>query len=191
MSNVNSPNGFRLARHMGGGTGNRLSRYHIAGAYGSNIVSGDAVEPTTTSKNIIRPTAATDRLIGIFDGCFYLDPNQSQPQYNRLWPAAQAIVANSVVDCQVYDDPAAVFECQMSGAFALTGIGSLADLVIGTANTSIKTSGDAIDSTTVDGSGTVFRIEDVVNRPDNSTAAFARVLVKISKHYLAGAATGI
>jgi hypothetical protein len=191
MANTNSPNGFKVARHGGGGTANRLSRYHIAGAYSSNIVTGDAVEQTTTSKNVIRPTAATDRLIGIFDGCFYLDPNQSQPQYNRLWPASQAVVAGSLPDCQVYDDPATLFEVQVSGAFTLANIGSLADLVIGTANTSIKISADAIDSTTLDASGTVFRVDDLVDRPDNAVGSFAKVLVKISKHYLAGAATGI
>jgi hypothetical protein len=191
MANLNSPNGFKVANHRMGGTANRLGRYHIAGGYSSNIVTGDAVEPTTTSKNIIRPTAATDRLMGVFDGCFYLDPNQSQPQYNRLWPASQAIVSGSTVDCQVYDDPATVFEASMSGAFALTGIGSLADLVIGSANVSIKVSGDAIDSTTVDASGSVFRIQDIVNRPDNAVGSFAKVLVTISKHYLNGALTGI
>lgn len=191
MANTNAPNGFKVARHMSGGTANRLSRYHIAGAYASNIVSGDAVEPTTTSKNIIRPTAATDRLVGIFDGCFYLDPNQSQPQYNRLWPASQAVVAGSLPDCQVYDDPNTLFEVQVSGAFTLANIGSLADLVIGTANTSIKISADAIDSTTLDASGVVFRVDDIVDRPDNAVGSFAKVLVKISKHYLAGAATGI
>lgn len=191
MANVNAPNGFKVAKHRSGGTANRLSRYHIAGAYASAIVAGDAVEPTTTSKNIIRPGAATDRLIGVFDGCLYLDPNQSAPQYNRLWPAAQAIVAGSTVDCQVYDDPMTLFEAQVSGAFTLANIGSLADLVIGTENVSIKVSTDAIDSTTLDASGVVFRVDDLVNRPDNAVGSFARVLVSISKHYLAGAQTGI
>lgn len=191
MANTNAPNGFRVARHGRGGTANRLSRYHIAGGYSSNIVSGDAVVPVNTTKNVARPTAATDRLQGVFDGCFYLDPNQSQPQYNRLWPASQTIVTGSVPDCQVYDDPSTLFEVQVSGAFAAANIGSLADLVIGTANTSIKISADAIDSTTLDASGVVFKVDDIVDRPDNIVGSFAKVLVFISKHYLAGAMTGI
>lgn len=191
MANINSPSGFKVANHKGGGTANRMGRYHIAGGYGTNICAGDAVIPTATSKNVARPGSATDRLIGVFDGCFYLDPNQSAPQYNRLWPASQVILSGSAVDCQVYDDPNDVFEAQMSNAFAATGIGSLADLVIGTANVNVKTSADAIDSTTVDASGTVFRIEDIVNRPDNAVGQYAKVLVSISKHYRAGAQTGI
>lgn len=191
MANTNAPNGFKVARHARGGTANRLSRYHIAGGYSSNIVSGDAVIPVNTSKNVSRPAAATDRLQGIFDGCFYLDPNQSAPQYNRLWPASQAVVSGSLPDCQVYDDPSTLFEVQVSAAFTLANIGSLADLVIGAANTSIKISADAIDSTTLDASGTVFKVDDLVDRPDNAVGSFAKVLVLISKHYLAGAMTGI
>lgn len=191
MANTNAPNGFRVTRHYSGGTANRRSRYHIAGAYGTDIFVGDAVEPTTTTKNIIRPTAATDRLIGVFDGCFYLDPNQSAPQYNRRWPASQAIVSGSTPDAWVYDDPHTLFEVQASGAFTLAAIGSLADLVIGTGNAFTKVSGDAIDSTTFDASGTVFKVMDIINRPDNAVGNFARLEVAISKHYLNGALTAI
>lgn len=193
MANVNAPSGFRVAKHSGGGTANRRSRYHIAGAYGSNIAVGDAVEVVTGGpKTIQRPGAATDMLIGIFDGCYYLDPNQSAPQYNRLWPAAQAIVSGSTVDSFVYDDPTTLFEAQMSLAFALTSIGALANLVIGAENTTIKTSADAVDSTTAAANnGVVFRIDDIVNRPDNAVGNFARVTVLISKHFLGPTLTGV
>jgi hypothetical protein len=124
-------------------------------------------------------------------GCFYLDPNQSPPQYSPRWPASQAIVSGSTVDSFVYDDPYTLFEVQMSNAFTNAGIGSLADLVIGTGNAFTKRSGDAVDSTTLDASGVVFRVQDVINRPDNVVGQYARVEVAISKHYLKGAMTGI
>lgn len=191
MANTNSPNGLRVMRHQTGGTPGRRSRHHIAGAYNTDIYAGDAVIPVNTSKNISRPAAATDRLTGVFDGCYYLDPNQSQPQYNRRWPASQAVVSGSLPDAWVYDDPYTVFEIQASGAFTLAGIGSLADLVIGTGNAFTKTSGDALDSTTLDASGVVFKVLDIINRPDNAVGSFARLEVVISKHYLKGADTGI
>lgn len=191
MANTNSPNGFRVLKHGGGGTANRRNRYHIAGGYSSDIYVGDAVVPVNTSKNIARPAAATDRLQGVFDGCYYLDPNQSAPQYNRRWPASTTVVSGSVVDAWVYDDARTLFEVQVSGAFANANIGSLADLVIGTGNAFTKTSGDAIDSTTLDASGVVFKVDDIINRPDNAVGSFARVAVYISKHYLAGAMTAI
>jgi len=191
MANVNSPNGLRLMRHLTGGTPGRRNRYHIAGAYSSDIFANDAVVPVNTSKNIARPSAATDRLQGVFDGCFYLDPNQSQPQYNRRWPASQAVVSGSVPDAWVYDDPYTVFEIQASGAFTNANIGSLADLVIGTGNAFTKTSADALDSTTLDASGVVFKVLDVINRPDNAVGTYCRLEVVISKHYLKGADTAI
>lgn len=193
MANVNAPNGFTVANHKSGGTANRRTRYHIAGGYTSNIVNGDAVEVVTGGpKTIQRPGAATDMLIGVFDNCYYLDPNQSAPQYNRLWPASQAIVAGSTVDGFVYDDPKTMFEAQMSLAFALTAIGALANLVVGAANTSIKLSTDAVDSTTAAAnSGVVFRIDDIVPRPDNAVGNFARVWVLIGKHFLGPVLTGV
>lgn len=191
MANVNGPNGFKLAKHGNGGVSARNTRYHIAGAYANAIANGDAVIPVNTSKNIARPGGATVMLIGVFNNCFYLDPNQSAPQYNRLWPAAQAIVVGSTVDCWVYDDPDDIFEVQASAAFTLAGIGSLADLILGTENTATKTSADALDSTTIDASGSVLKIMDIVNRPDNSVGSFARLLVRIAKHYLGPALTAI
>jgi hypothetical protein len=191
MANTNAPNGFQAVKHQKGGMHNRRVRYHIAGGYASDIFNGDAVIPTATSKNITRPATAADRLQGIFDNCYYLDPNQSAPQYNRRWPASTTVVTGSTVDAWVVDDPGVIFEVQMSGAFTLAGIGSLADLILGTGNTFTKVSGDAIDSTTLDASGTVVKILDIVNRPDNAVGNFARVLVEISKHYMAGALTAI
>ena len=193
MANPNAPSGFKVVKHAGGGTANRRRRYAIAGAYASNIVTGDAVEVVTGGpKTIQRPGAATDMLIGVFDGCFYLDPNQSAPQYNRLWPASQAVVSGSSPQAFVYDDPADLFEAQMSLAFALTYIGALANLVVGSAITTIKTSGDAVDSTTAAAnSGVVFRIDDIVQRADVAVGNYARVNVLISKHFLGPTLTGV
>lgn len=182
MANNNGPNGFRAVQHAGGGVPNRNKRYHIASAYASNIAVNDVVIPTTTSKNITRPGSGTVRLQGVFAGCYYLDPNQADPQYNRLWPANQVIVTGSTCDALVYDDPAIIFEAQVDNAFAVTNIGFLADLTLGTENVNTKTSADAIASSTI-GSGTTVKILDVVNRPDNVVGQYARVLCQISNHY--------
>src|SRR5256885_14258774 len=155
MANINSPNGFKVTKHATGGLANRRQRYHIASAYGTNIATNDAVVSTGSGKLIQRPAAATDRLIGIFDGCYSLDPNQSQPQYNRLWPASQVLVSGTVADAWVYDDPRIIFEAQMSGAFTLAGIGSLPDLIYRTANTTTKSSPGSHDSATPDRAGGV------------------------------------
>lgn len=189
MANVNGPNGFRPIKHATGGVVQRSQRYHISGGYNANIAVGDLVEPNPGINKVIqRPAAVTDRLVGVFNGCYYLDPNQSQPQYNRLWPASQAVLAGSTPDCWVFDDPKAIFEVQVSGAFALANIGKLANPLLGTENTLIKISNDSIDSTTI-GTGAVLKILDIVNRPDNAVGNFARVWAQIALHYLGGALT--
>lgn len=182
MANVNSPQGFRASQHAGGGRAQRNKRYHIASAYNANIAQGDVVIPTTTSKNITRPGSGTVKLQGVFAGCFYLDPNQADPQYNKLWPANQVIMTNTQADAYVYDDPAIIFEAQVDNAFAVTNIGFLADLTLGTANLLVKQSADSIASSTI-GSGTTVKILDVVNRPDNILGQYAKVLCQISNHY--------
>lgn len=182
MANVNGPSGFRPVKHAGGGTGNRTQRYHIASGYGTQITSGDAVIPTTTSKNIIRGGSGTVRLQGVFKNCFYLDPNQADPQYNRIWPAAQVTLGANLADCWVYDDPATIFEGQCDGAFTLANIGFLADLTLGTGSTLTKISADQVASATI-GSGTTVKILDYVNAPDNSVGANARLWLQISNHY--------
>lgn len=189
MANVNGPTGFRPVKHGTGGVVQRSVRYHINTAYAANMAVGDLVEPNPGINKVVqRPAAVTDRLIGVFNGCYYLDPNQSQPQYNRLWPANQVTVAGSNIDCWVFDDPKAVFEVQVSGAFAFANIGKLANPILGAENLFTKTSADAIDSTTI-GTGATLKILDIINRPDISVGNFARVQAQIALHYLGGGLT--
>lgn len=189
MTNVSNPAGFSVSRHQGGGTANRLERYGIASAGAFNIYVGDAVVPTATSKNIARPTGATDRLQGVFNGCFYILPT-GEPKYAKRWPTGQVVQTGSTVDAWVYDDPKTLFEVQVSTSLALADIGALGDLTIGTGNTATERSADLLDSTTF-GSGAVFKVIDLSRRSDNDFGANAKAIVQISKHYMAGALTAI
>lgn len=190
MSNVNRPAGLSVARHVGGGSANRLERYSIASAGAFDIFRGDAVVPTATSKNIARPTGATDRLQGVFNGCFYILPT-GEPKYAKRWPTGQVVQTGSTTDAWVYDDADTLFEIQGDEDLVLADIGALADLVIGAGNTSTEISADMLDSSTI-GTGAVFKIRDYTRRPDNELATnYTKVLVTISKHYLGGPQTAI
>jgi len=190
MSNVNRPNGLSVAMHMSGGMPNRLSRYHIASGGAFNIFRGDAVVPTATSKNIARPTGATDRLQGVFDGCFYVRPD-GEPIYGKYWPTGTVPLTGTTPDAWVYDDPNLLFEIQGDEDLILADIGALADLTIGTGNAVTGVSGDMLDSSTI-GSGAVFKIMDYARRPENELATnYTKVIVAISSHYLKAAMTAI
>lgn len=192
MPNVNSPVGFKPDKQGNGGLV-RPNQYFIAGALASNIYRNSCVVPTGTSKQI-DVAAATARIIGVFIGCNYVDAG-GNTQFRPYWGSGQTIQANTLVEASVYDDPNMVFRVQVSGAagLAASDVGALADLVIGTGSTLTGNSGDQLDQTTI-GSGTVFRIEELYNGAEayqSTYGQYAKALVRVSKHYLSGAMTGI
>lgn len=185
MANRDAPNGFRVVGHLAGGICNRFNRYHIAGGLASTICRGDVIIPVTTNKNIDRPGGDTVRLLGVFDGCFYVD-SVGDIQYRPRWATGTTIKTGSVVDASVYDDPKLIFEVQYDGTFSVDDIFTLGDVVRGTGNASTGQSTDEIDSAA---SGTNIKILDLVERPDNEAGANAKLLVAIALHYHGGAMT--
>lgn len=188
MPNRDAPSGFRVSRHANGGVV-RMNEYFIASGLASNIFRGDGVIPVNTSKRI-NVAAATDRLQGVFDGVSYTDA-LGEPQFRPYWPTGTVLKTGTVARATVYDDPNILFEIQGDEDIVEADIGALADVTVGAGNTSTGVSAMELDSSTV-GSGDTLKIEEFVDRPDNERGAnFARVLVRISKHYLAGALTTI
>jgi hypothetical protein len=187
---LNTPVGFIARKQANGGIAGRLNRYYIAGALASNIYRGSAVKPTVTSKNI-DVAIAGDRLIGVFHGCNYIDAS-GNVQFRPYWGSGQTIIANSLAEADIVDDPNVIFSVQVSGAagLALADIGAFADLVIGTGSTATGNSADQLDQTTI-GTGTVFRIEELDSTTANNFGQYAKALVRITKHYLGAALTAI
>jgi hypothetical protein len=187
MSNPNSPAGLLPLRHANGGT-MRTNRYYIAGGLASNIYRGSAVVATNTSKQInVASAASTTLLIGVFKGCFYVDATNNT-QFRPYWGSGQTIAANSIVECEVFDDPNMLYAIQVSGAAGLVAanIGALANLVIGTGSTLTGNSGDMLDQTTI-GSGAQLRIEELqqVSSPQqpgslNAYGQYAKAVVRFA-----------
>lgn len=188
--NTNAPSGFKYVRNTVGGAPGRMSRYFIASGLASNIFAGDAVIPVNTSKNINVATAGV-RIIGTFNGTAFTD-NQNNTFFKRNWVSGTTLKTGTTADAFIFDDPNSLFEVQGSGTIVQADIGAFVDLTAATAgNANTGTSGQQLDTTTI-GSGTVFRIEEFVDRPDNFIAvANDKVLVRISLHFLAGALTAI
>lgn len=190
MANRNAPAGFQVSRHLVGGEANRLNQYHIASALAQNIFRGDLVIPTVTSKNVTLQAAVTNRVVGVFDGVFYIDAN-GEPQFRPRWLSGQIIKTGTVSDANVYDDPKSLFEVQASAAFALADIGALADVTNAVAgNVLTGQSGQQLDSATI-GTGATLKIYDISRKVDNGFGTNARVIVALMLHYYAGAMTAI
>lgn len=190
MANVNRPSGFQVSRHLAGGESNRLSQHHIASALAQNIFRGDLVIPTNTSKNISLQAAVTNRVVGVFDGAFYIDPT-GEVIFRPRWISGTTIKTGTTVDANVYDDPKTLFEVQASGALALADIGALADPTNAVAGSAVTgNSGQQLDSATI-GSGAVLKIYDISRKADNDFGTNAKVLVALALHYHGGAMTAI
>lgn len=188
MANKDNPSGLKVAKHANGGT-HRPNRYFIASGLASNIFRGDGVIPVNTNKRI-NVAAATNRLIGVFQGVSYVNA-QGEPKFDKFWPTGTTLQTGSLAEALVWDDPNLLFEVQGDEDIVEADLGAFADLVVGAGSTTTGISAMELDSSTV-GSGDTLRIEEFVDRPDNERDVnFARVLVRITKHYLAGALTAI
>lgn len=189
-SNVNAARGFSVHSHLSGGLPNRLSRHHIASGLASNLYRGDACIPTNTSKNIDRPGTGAVRLLGVFDGCYYIDSN-GDTQYRPRWATGTVPLTGSTVDAWVYDDPNLLFEIQADEDIVAADIGAFADITLGTGNNLTGVSGDQLDSSQI-GSGANLKLIDTVPRADNYLGVnYTKCIVAIALHYLAGAKTAI
>ena len=190
MSNRDNPAGFRVMRHIAGGEANRLSQYHIASALAQNLFRGDLVIPDASGKEIKHQAAVANRVIGVFDGCYYVDQN-GEPQFRPRWLSGTVIKTGTTADANVYDDPKSLFEVQASGDLQAADIGALANpSSTGGGDTTTGQSNVELDTATI-GSGAVLKIIELSKRVDNAYGVNAKVIVALALHYLGGAMTAI
>ena len=188
MANRNAPAGFQVRGHVSGGEANRFNQHHILAGLAENIYRGDLVAPSATSKNVNLQAAVTSRVIGVFDGCFYIDSN-GDPQFRPRWASGTTLKTGTIADCNVYDDPKALFEVQASAGFVLADIGAFANPTTAVAgNNSSGQSGMQLDSASI-GTGATLKIIDISRKVDNGFGTNAKVIVGLPLHFLAGAMT--
>jgi len=186
MANVNAPNGFTPLRHLTGGV-IRPQEYPIANSYGTNIASGDLVTMTTDG-TVIRGTAGGNAL-GVFYGVEYIENSTGDVKFSKVWNANTDVKANTTVKALVYDDPNITYKVQCNGTFAAANVGELANVTIGTYNSTFGYSTDELDIATLATTSKVLRILRLVDEPNNAAGADAKVEVVINKSlYGVGAA---
>ena len=138
MANQDAPFGFRAA----GGTGSSYmtqgtSRYEISDNWTNAIYQGDLVGAgdgavtdragTTSVKGYIFGSIAASTLqIGVFNGCFYIDPTTAKPTWKNYYPGAVNITTGTI-DAYCYDNPQQLYVAQTAGTFTQTDACSLVD----------------------------------------------------------------
>ena len=179
MANVDAPFGFRPVGKVGSGVNNGgTTLYTIGDNYNTSIFKGDHV--MQASGLVISGTAGGDNNLGVFNGCFYIDPTSAKPTWSNYYPADTNVTASGSisgstnVDAYIYDDPYTLFEAQCDGTIAKTDIGKNTDTILGTSSTVNGLSKTEIDSgSEATTAGLQVRIVGISKDPDNSDASSA------------------
>ena len=187
MSTTATPYGFRPVGLLGGGDwSNSIRHIKMTNSYGTSIFYGDVVKVVSTGTVEKDSGTTTMTPVGIFVGCSYTDPSSSQPTYAQMWTAS-----TSATDIMAYvvDDPDVVFQAQGDATLAQTALGNNVAVVQTAGATSIGTSKNAIDSSTIAATKTLpVRILGFIDGPNSSVGdTYTDVLCKFNS---GGDATG-
>ena len=194
MSTTATPYGSRpIGTIVGSPYQGKVTHYKIKNAYATSIFYGDIVKwadgnPNTTIQKDTGTTTLTP--IGVFLGCAYTDPTTGQFTPNQYFPAS--IAADDIV-AYVASDPYILMQMQCDGAADQDDLGKNCALVQTAGSTSIGTSKNSVDISTVATTNTLpVKIVDFVDGPDSAVGdAYTDVLVMFNVGHQLLNATGI
>ena len=192
MPNTLERFGLRPSRQLNGSPFiNAQNRYRIASGNSTSIFQGDLVKPLD-SGTISRYVANTsDTVVGVFNGCFYTDPNTQKPTFSNFYP--QSTNASDII-AFVIDAPDTVFEINADEVFAVDDIFKNYTVNNATGNTQTGISLVQLDVSLsgVDGTYVVQAI-DISQDPNNSdvSTSNANIMVRINNHFYRQGGTGL
>ena len=184
MANKDAPFGFKAIGGMGSSYESQgTSRYEINDNWTNAIYQGDLVgagdgtvtDPASTTSvkgYIFGSIAATTLNLGVFNGCYYIDPTTSKPTWKNYYPGAVNITTGTIA-AYCYDNPQQLYEVQTSGTLDQTDVGSLIDQDTYAAGSSI----DGLSNVEIGGTSKVttgqVRIVRVTGDPSNNDTGSA------------------
>ena len=178
MANVDAAFGFRPVGKVGSGVNNGgTTLYTIADNYNTSIFKGDHV--MQSGGYVIAGTASGATNLGVFNGCFYIDPTSKKPTWSNYYSqvnvtASGSISGGTTIDAYIYDDPYYLFEAQCDGTIAKTDIGKNTDSVLGTSSAVNGLSVTEIDSgSEATTAGLQVKIVGITKDPENDDASSA------------------
>jgi len=201
MPNVSRPNGLSPIGNFQGGSWNQQGRlYCVPSTDSTNTYAiGDIVKSAASADAngvpMVSKAATTDVPLGIIVGIRQADPGVSLvgttlDLANNFVPKTKA--RNYYV--YVVDDPLVLFEVQFDAtAVALTDLHKNAALTITADQTATLSPSSPYSGTVLTAPNTTntlpIRLLGLVQRPDNSIGAYARVVAKFNVHEF-GVGTG-
>jgi len=184
MANVLERFGLRPSRQLNGSPFiNAQNRYRIASGNSTSIFQGDLVKPLASGTISRYVTNTSDTVVGVFNGCFYTDPNTQKPTFSNFYP--QSTNASDII-AFVIDAPDTVFEINADEVFAVADIFKNYTVNNATGNTQTGISLVQLDVSLsgVEGSYVVQAI-DISQDPNNSdvSTSNANIMVRINNHF--------
>ena len=181
MANIDAAFGYRPIGAVGSGVNNAgTTLYTIQDNYSTSIFKGDHV--MQSGGYVIAGTASGATNLGVFNGCFYIDPTSKKPTWSNYYAQTNVTATGSIsgstnIDAYIYDDPYYLFEIQTDATVAKTNIGKNADSIIGTGSTLNGQSKHEMDSgsttTIATSSGLQMKIIGITKDPENDDASSA------------------
>tara|TARA_R100000655_G_scaffold106663_2_gene156197 strand:+ start:6353 stop:6934 length:582 start_codon:yes stop_codon:yes gene_type:complete len=193
MSSSAEPYGARPVGTLSanGSYSGKVRHYSIASGYATSIFYGDFVK-LVAAGGVEKDTGTTSLTpVGIFLGCSYTDPNTNQLTFNQMWTAS---IAASDAVAYVIDDPDVIFEMQADGTGAQTVIGNNVAVVQTAGSTTIGTSKNAVDISTVAATTATLpiRIVDISSKSGNTAGdSYTDLVVKFNAGHIMRNTTGI
>ena len=181
MANTDKAFGFRPLGNLSATGAQKQYGYEIADNQSGAIYQGDLV--TIVAGYVVKFAPATHAAaLGVFNGCFYIDPTTGKPTWKNFYPGSVNITAGTI-SADVLDDPSQLFIVQSDGAITQANIGKNAD-VIGTGGSTVTgVSTMELNSATIaDTAALNLKIVGLWNVPANSLGEFAVLVVKINEH---------
>ena len=173
MSTTSAPRGLKPIGILGGAPFAGSTReYLINSGYSTAIYNGDVVGFANVASSsddgyLVREAVASEvNPIGVFLGCWYTDPNTSQPTWRQYYPGSiSASDIKAVVACH----PHTLYELQCDGAIAQTQLGMSLDLVQTQSGSTVTgNSGIQGDASTASVGGECWKIVDFIDKPGSS-----------------------
>lgn len=181
MANVDKAFGLRPLGNLSATGAQKQYGYEIEDNQAGAIYQGDLV--TIVGGYVVKFLPGTHAAaLGVFNGCFYVDPSSGKPTWKNYYPGSVNITTGKIV-ADVIDDPNQLFIIQADEDIVQADIGKNADVVGTGGSTTTGVSSMELDSSTIaDAEARNLKIVGLWDVPGNALGDFAVVVVKINEH---------
>lgn len=183
MPNINKAFGLRPLGNLSATGSQKQYSYAIADNQAGAIYQGDLV--TLAGGYVVKYDSALHTVaVGVFNGCFYVDPSTGKPTWKNFYPGSVNLPAGEMIYAELLDDPSQLYLIQADEDVVQVDIGRNSNIAYTAGSNTTGVSASQLDSSTIaNTAGLVLKIVGFFNAPGNTPGEnFVDVVVKINAH---------